>query len=177
MPDEEAELEALNNTKENKRLNRLKSIDITIDSLKQYIALSTVSIVALFAFYNGNGKNGNQIWFLISITAFMLCAIFSVWNMNIFINKLHFNKINVRENYVRRNNWIPIFFFLAGIISSGIFLFGTLLNGEKYKADDSRILLKFEKSSIEIGKGVKAKIKIENDTMYQESIVTIDKEE
>jgi hypothetical protein len=162
-----------NDVDANIRLNRVKSIDITIDSLKQYILLSTVSIAGLIAFYNGNGKNGNSVLFTISVVAFLLCAISSVWNINTFINELHFSSTNVRKKELRRYNWIAISLFVVSVISSSIFIADALRTQRSDVNTSAKIIIKNQNTTVEIDGGVKASVVVECDSITKQNQILI----
>jgi dipeptide/tripeptide permease len=145
------------------RANRLKAVDITIDSLKQYIALSTVSIAGLLAFFNGNGKDGIKWIFVLAVVGFMLCAIVSIFTINTFINKVHNHTINVRHTGLRIPNFIAIILFLIGVLASAGFFFSVQNNDKHQDYIESKIII--ENSKIEIGKDVKTKVIIFTDSV------------
>lgn len=145
------------------RANRLKAIDITIDSLKQYITLSTVAIAGLLAYYNGNGKNGIMWLFVIAVIGFILCAIASIFTINTFINKVHNHTIDVRHTGLRRLNFFAIVLFLLGVLLSAAFFFSSYKELVMINSDNSKIII--NDKTIEIGQDVKTKVIISTDPL------------
>lgn len=158
-------------TKEEERANRLKAVDITIDSLKQYITLSTVAIAGLLAFFNGNGKEGTKWMFVSAVVGFMLCAITSIFTINTFINKVHYHTIDARLSGLRKLNFTAIILFLIGVIMSASFFFSSINTVPLKNTDDSKIII--QEKNIEIGKDVKTKIIIKTDSLLKQRTITI----
>ena len=156
---------------EDERANRLKAVDITIDSLKQYITLSTVAIAGLLALYNGNGKDGMKWLFVSAVVGFILCAIASIFTINTFINKVHNNNIDTRLPSLRFLNFLAIFLFLVGVIAGAGFFFssqGTEIIPTS-NTDGSKIII--QEKSIEIGKDAKAKVSIKTDSLTKTILI------
>ena len=156
---------------EDERANRLKAVDITIDSLKQYITLSTVSIAGLLAFYNGNGRDGIKGLFVSAVIGFILCAIASIFTINTFINKVHHNNIDTRLPSLRRLNFAAISLFLIGVIAGACFFFSSQGTITIPNSDDSKIII--QEKSIEIGNNVKAKVSIKTDSFAKANTILI----
>lgn len=159
------------NSSPEERANRLKAIDITIDSLKQYITLSTVAIGGLLAYYNGNGKDGIKLLFSISVVGFILCAITSIFTINTFINKVHNHTIDVRLIGLRRLNFTAIFLFLLSVFMSAAFFFTSYSDKVVTDSKDSKIII--NEKFIEIGKDVKTKVIIKTDSLTKVRFIQI----
>ena len=158
-------------SKTDERANRLKAVDITIDSLKQYITLSTVAIAGLLAFFNGNGKEGSKWMFVAAVVGFMLCAITSIFTINTFINKVHNHTIDVRLSGLRKLNFTAIILFLLGVFMSASFFFSSIETLPVNNTYDSKIII--QEKSIEIGKDVKTKVVIKTDSLLKERMIII----
>jgi hypothetical protein len=168
-PPDSKELHEEKSQSDNERLDKIKAIDITIDSLKQYISLSTISIAGLIAFYNGNGKNGIPFYFVFALICFVFCALASVITINMFISMVNEHEYNVRKGRVRTCNWIAIISFFIGITSGGVFFHSSF--GLNYENPHSEILIKPNK--IRIGKDVKTNIQIKTDSAFKVSTIII----
>jgi hypothetical protein len=105
----------------NERASHIKALDITIDSLKQYITLSTVSIGGLLAYYNSSGNGGSPVLFITSVAAFVICTIVSVFTINTFINKVNTNIIDITARLHRFPNFIAISSFFIGLVCGALF--------------------------------------------------------
>jgi len=149
--------------------NRRKAMEITIDSLKLYITLSTVAIAGLLAFFNGNGKDGSKTLFFIAVIGFILCAIASVYTINTFINKVHNGNIDIRLPILRILNFIAIVFFVIGVVFCVLFFFSS--KGVATTNNDSKIIIQGDR--IEMGKDVKNKITITNDSLTKTKMIII----
>jgi hypothetical protein len=155
----------------NERANRLKAVDITIDSLKQYITLSTVAIAGLLAFFNGNGKEGTKWLFVIAVLGFILCAIASIWTINTFINKVHNHIIDVRHPLLRKSNFSAIILFLIGVGFSAAFFFSSQKTTQVINPVDSKIVI--QDKSVVIGEAVKTKVVIKTDSLTKIKTILI----
>jgi hypothetical protein len=159
-------------TPEQERENRFKAIELNIESLKQYITLSTVSIAGLLAYYSST-KESDTTFLFISIGLFVICAIISIFNINLFINKVHKNKIDVRAGDARKANFIAIGFFLLAIVSATFFFFNSNHTQNNSSMENSTI--KLNDYNIEIGKDVKTKVEIRTDTTKNHIEILINK--
>jgi len=161
-----------NCTEVQQRENRLKAIELNIESLKQYITLSTVAIAGMFVYYSASGKASTPFLF-IAIGLFALCAIVSVYNINLFINKVNKNEIDVRAVDARKANFFAIILFVLAIVSTTIFFSSTGDNTKNIQTEDSKIILRNQ--NIEIGKDVKTKVTIKTDSIGNQFEIHINK--
>jgi hypothetical protein len=153
------------------RANRLKAVEITIDSLKQYITLSTVAIAGLLAFFNGNGKYGTKWLFVTAVVGFILCSITSIFTINTFINKVHNHNIDARILGLRKLNFTAIAFFLIAVSACAAFFFSSQNALTNTNTDNSKIII--QEKSIDIGKDVKNKIIIKIDSLRKVRTILI----
>jgi hypothetical protein len=160
---------------ENQRLNRIKAIDITIDSLKQYITLSTVSIAGLIAFYNGLGKEHSTPLFIKAVICFVACTVCSVITINLFINKVHVNVTNVRNWAVRIPNFLAIAAFFGGITFAALFFFKKPNSKSIQINNQSTVVIDFDSVKGTLEKEMRTKVKIDVDTLTHHKTLTIDK--
>jgi hypothetical protein len=111
--------------------NRKKSLELTVDSLKLYITLSTVSIAGLLGLYNlsDTPRNINLLWF--SIISFLACAITSVININMFINSVYDDNYDIRKNLFRKVNLLAIILFALAIAAAVAYIFSNQNKGVK----------------------------------------------
>jgi hypothetical protein len=159
-------------TPEQERENRFKAIELNVESLKQYITLSTVSIAGLLAYYSSTDET-SSLFLFISIGLFSACAIVSVYNINLFINKVNKNEINVRVADARKANFLAIGLFVLAIISASIFFFNSKKKSGDVPNEHSNIILKNQ--NIVIGKDVKTKVYIRTDSTGNKVEITINK--
>lgn len=160
-------------TPEQERENRFKAIELNVESLKQYITLSTVAIAGLLAYYSAT-KESSTLFLFISIGLFASCAMISVYNINLFINKVNRNEINVRAIDARKTNFFAIGLFLLAILSAVLFFFNTKMDRSKKGNSESKIILKNQ--NIEIGKDIKSKVSIKTDSTGNQIEVLINQD-
>jgi hypothetical protein len=122
------------------RENQQKSLDLTVDSLKLYITLSTVAIAALLGLYklSDEPRNVGLLW--LSIVCLLACAITSVININMFINSVYDDNYNTRAPGVRAANFLAIVFFVLGIGSAIIYIMSNRNNSPK-KNDHIQLMI------------------------------------
>jgi hypothetical protein len=140
--------------------NKLKAIELTIESLKQYITLSTLAIGGLLTYYSLN-QDTSKTLLLVSVSSFGVCTLVSVYNINLFINKLDRNEIEVRASDARTINFIAILLFITGIVLS----FFYFKSSDEIQMLNQNGQLIITNSEIKIGKEFKNKVSIEKDSI------------
>jgi cytochrome c biogenesis protein CcdA len=148
--------------------NKMKAIELNVESLKQYITLSTFAIAGLLTYYSINTDSSLAL-LLAAVGFFGACTIVSVYNINLFINKLDRGEVNVRSKDARIASFVAIILFLAGVSFSLVFINSVLYSTGKI--EDSQLII--SKDGIVIGKDYKSKIKIEHDSTSGVSRVQI----
>jgi len=129
------------------RENKKKSLDLTVDSLKLYITLSTVAIAGLLGLFklSDTPRNIGLLW--VSIGCFLACAITSVIIINMFINSVYDDNYDTREKLFRIANFLAIALFLLGIFAAIIYIMSNRNNSPK---KNDRIQLMIGEKSIEL---------------------------
>lgn len=143
--------------------NRIKSIEIVIESLKLYIALATLLFGGLLTLIGFN-FNSKFAWTgTVALILFLLAIIMSVLTVNSLINKVYRND----DEAIKRKdsiflNFLSIILLLSGMIFGSVFI----LNKQENKLspiDIDNVLIEGDK--ITIPSDIKQKVKIVRDSL------------
>lgn len=146
-----------------------KSLDLTIDSLKLYVTLSTFAFGGLLVILNAQ-KQPVETWTCyISLACFVLCCIVSVFTINGFINKVYEGEMNPMENSMRAQNGFAIGLFALGMIFGTIFI--SVQNSKKDNGPTS--VIKVNNGVLEIKGNISTEYEIQTDSVNRTKTIVI----
>lgn len=145
-------------------INKIKAVDINVESLKLYITLSTVAVAGILTFYSSLTHANSKSFFVWSIILFLLCAVLSVVIVNHFIIQAHNDEYNVRTALSRVLNFAAIFIFIGGIVTGSIFV-GHNINGNSPTPTTTNGMIIIDNNKITIGENNTMKLTIIQDSL------------
>lgn len=147
---------------EETKLNKIKAIDLNTESLKLYVTIAVAALAGLIAYHNSNNIIHTEWCFLTAITCFLICGILGLVTLNSYITSIDEGKIDIDNKLSLRLNFSAVIFFSLGIVFGAIYLITSKPKTHEIGISTNGISIR--DNNIEIGKDVKATIRISKDS-------------